>query len=130
MNNSKDNKTENLNSSDMTKKTSLPLLVGTGVIIIAGVMSCDANISTQVNNMIINNTISAYSQNTQTQVDLDDSSKSKKKVVNKNKSYIKNDTGELFYDSDAEDDEAYYGNWIKDDYDDDDDFIISVLLYK
>ena len=124
MSNSKDNKTENLNNSEVTnKKTSFPLIVGTGVIIIAGVMSCDANISMQVNNML-NTTISVYSQNTQTQLDVEESSNNKKKVLNKNKSYVKNSSGELFYDSDAEDDEAYYGNWIKDDYDDEEDFII------
>jgi hypothetical protein len=30
----------------------------------------------------------------------------------------------MFYDSDAEDDEAYYGDWDLDDYDDEEDFIL------
>lgn len=123
MNNSKDNNTEIINNTDITKKASLPILVSTGAIIFAGVISCDVNVTSQLND-VLNNNITVCSQSTQAQASVQDTEENKKKTSNKFQSYIKNDVGELFYDSDAEDDEAYYGNWDVDNYDDDEDFII------
>lgn len=122
MSNLKNNKTENQTTLDMTKKPSLPLIVGTGAILFASVVSCDINISNQP--MLLNNA-TIYIQNTQTAVKShEDNTNTKKKTSNNKSSYFQNESGEMFYDSDIEDDNAYYGNWDIDNYDDDEDFII------
>ncbi|MCC8070117.1 MAG: hypothetical protein LUG89_02565 [Methanosphaera sp.] len=126
MNSSKNNKTESINTNDMTKKSSLPLIVGTGAILFAGVISCDINSTAQLINVLNANAL-VSSQDATAQLDSEDddsSTDNKKKSSIKSKSYFKNDDGELFYDSDAEDDEFYYGDWDRDTRDTDDDFIL------
>lgn len=124
MSNLKNNKTENQIALDMTKKPSLPLIVGTGAILFASVVGCDMNV---INQQILLNSVPVYMQNTQTAVksqDDDTNTNTKKKISNNNSCYLQNESGEMFYDSDIEDDNAYYGNWDIDHYDDDDDFIL------
>lgn len=145
MNNFKDNKNHNLNNSEITKKTSLPLIVGTSAMIIASVITLDQSVSLEVDKL--NNLNSAcYVQN-------NNDDEEKENVFNDDKDgdnlpddedelefleedtlensnyndefnpYILGDNGELFYDSTAEDDKYYYGEWDRVDSDDDD-FII------
>lgn len=126
MNNSKNNnKTENINSNDMTKKSSLPLIVGTSAILFAGVISCDINSTVQLNNAL-NSTIAVSPQNVTAQLKADNSTTddNKKKSSSKCKSYFTNTNGEIFYNSDAEDDEFYYRNCDNDTLDTDDVFLI------
>jgi hypothetical protein len=124
MNNSKDNKLDMMNSeTNTTKKSSLPLIFGTGAIIFAGVISCDVNITSQLF-AVLNNNVSIYEEESQSSADAKDDSSNKKKSTKRFNAYVRNANGELFYDSDAEDEEAYCGNWDLDDYDDDDEFIL------
>lgn len=140
MSNSKDNKNNNLNSNEMTKKTSLPLIVGTSAMIIASVMTLDPSINLEVAKL--NNLNSAcYIQNNGDEKNIkplndndnnnddDNTNIDNDTLVNLSHNddefnpYILGDNGELFYDSSAEDDKSYYGEWDRVD-DDDDDFII------
>lgn len=136
MNNYKDNKNINLNSTDANKKTSLPLIVGTSAMIIASVISLDqSSISLKIN--ALNSLNSAcYVRNDDENNDdgtdnltededtseAEDSSNDDSDEFNP---YMLGDNGELFYDSSVEDDKFYYGKWgMKDVDDDDDEFII------
>jgi hypothetical protein len=111
MNNSKDNKLDmtypNPNENN-GKKCSLPLIFGTGAIIFAGVITSDINIGNQIVAML-NNQISVYEEESQNSADAQSVTNQKKKSTNRFNAYVRNSSGEMFYDSDAEDDEAYYG---------------------
>jgi hypothetical protein len=115
--NSKENTTESVVNNDSTKKTPLPLLVSTGVIMFAGVVSCDVNVASQLNTVVANS-ITASSQDSQAEVE--DQNEDDRNGRPKLKSYLRNVQGQLFYDSEAEDEEYYYRDWAID-YDDDDD---------
>jgi hypothetical protein len=119
--NSKENITDSTSNNDVSKKATLPVLVGTGVIMFAGVISCDVNVASQLNT-IMNNNMVVTSQESQVQLDNQDDDDSKK-GKSKLKGYLKNSAGQLFYDDEAVDDEYYYGSWQNIDDSDEDDFI-------
>lgn len=147
MNNFKDNKNHNLNNSEITKKTSLPLIVGTSAMIIASVITLDQSVSLEVDKL--NNLNSAcYVQNNDDEEKenvfnddnddkdddnlpddedelefLEEDTLESSNYNDEFNPYILGDNGELFYDSTAEDDKYYYGEWDRVDSDDDD-FII------
>jgi hypothetical protein len=126
MNDSKDKKLElnNANEVSSSKKSSLPLIFGTGAIIFAGVISCDVNVTNQIFT-VLNNHVSIYEEEeSQNSADAQASDTNRKKSSKRFNAYVRNKAGEMFYDSDAEDDEAYYGDWDLDDYDDEEDFIL------
>ncbi|MGN1411318.1 MAG: hypothetical protein ACI4WH_02255 [Oscillospiraceae bacterium] len=149
MSNLKDNKNNSINNNvDLTKKTSLPLIVGTGAMIIASVMTLEPSINLEVAK--VNNLNSAcYVQNNDENKknSLSNDSEDENNLPNDEDnefldeydeednlsksdefpSYVRGRNGELFYDSSAEDDKYYYGNWDRVDpneKDDDDKFII------
>lgn len=125
MNSSNNNKTTSNNTNDSTKKSSLPLIVGTSALLFAGVISCDINSTAQLSDAL-SSSVAVCSQSVITsQIATDEGSTddTKKKSNNKIKSYFTNSNGEVFYDSDAEDDAYYYQNWDTNDIDTDDVFI-------
>lgn len=139
MSNSKDNKNNNSNITETTKKTSLPLIVGTGAMLLASVMTLDHSISLEATKLDnLNSACYVQNDDDETENPLDENSKDDKNTLpnddNENslnnnddefQSYLRNSSGELFYDSSAEDDKAYYGNWDRlDDSDNDDEFIL------
>jgi hypothetical protein len=121
----RDDKTETLNGSESTRKSSIPALVGTSAILLASVVACDINVGAQLG-LAISETATINSQACATvESQGDDSDGGKKKTLsNRYRPYLKNAAGETFYDSDAEDDAYYYGDWDLDDYDDEEDFIL------
>lgn len=126
MNSSNNNKTTSNNTNDSTKKSSLPLIVGTSALLFAGVISCDINSTAQLSDAL-SSSVAVCSQSVITsQIATDEGSTddTKKKSNNKIKSYFTNSNGEVFYDSDAEDDAYYYQNWDTNDIDTDDVFIV------
>lgn len=126
MNSSNNNKTTSNNTNDSTKKSSLPLIVGTSALLFAGVISCDINSTAQLSDAF-SSSVAVCSQSVITsQIATDEGSTddTKKKSNNKIKSYFTNSNGEVFYDSDAEDDAYYYQNWDTNDIDTDDVFIV------
>lgn len=126
MNSSNNNKTTSNNTNDSTKKSSLPLIVGTSALLFAGVISCDINSTAQLSDAL-SSSVAVCSQSVITsQIATDEGSTddTKKKSNNKIKSYFINSNGEVFYDSDAEDDAYYYQNWDTNDIDTDDVFIV------
>jgi hypothetical protein len=120
--NSKENITDSTSNNDVTKKATLPVLVGTSVIMFAGVISCDVNVASQLNTILNDNTI-VTSQDSQMQLEDQSEDDSNKKSKSKLRYHVKNSSGQLFYDSDMEDDDYYYGNWKNIDDDGEDDFI-------
>lgn len=125
MNSSNNNKTTSNNTNDSIKKSSLPLIVSTSALLFAGVISCDINSTAQLSTAL-SSSVAVCSQSVITsQIATDEGSTddTKKKSNNKIKSYFTNSNGEVFYDSDAEDDAYYYQNWDTNDIDTDDVFI-------
>lgn len=126
MNSSNNSKTTSNNTNDSTKKSSLSLIVGTSALLFAGVISCDINSTAQLSNAL-SSSIAVCSQSVITsQIATDENSTddTKKKSNSKVKSYFTNSNGEVFYDSDAEDDTYYYQSWDTNDIDTDDVFIV------
>jgi hypothetical protein len=138
MSNNKNEKNSDSNNIEMTKKTSLPLIVGTSAMIIASVISMDSSVSLEVARL--NNLNSAsYIQ------DEDEDEDGEGNNFNENEGYEDSTVdstiedsmeeeevspffiggnGELFYDSSRDDNERH-GAW--DDFaedDDDDKFMI------
>ncbi len=129
----------NTNNSETNKKTlSLPVIVSTGAMLIASVMSCDG--CSALNSMALN-TANAIVYTTTPQEDdnqtiANDTTKSQaiatksnhyasgKSNNNNDSAYFIGANGEMFYNSDAEDDAYYNGSWDLNDFDEDEEDII------
>lgn len=136
MSNSKDNKNNQINSTELTKKNSLPLIVGTGAMIIASVMTLEPSISLEVAKInSLNSACYVQNQDDKDEKNLEndddflnqDDEEDTSSTSNKSSAYVRGRNGELFYNSSAEDDNYCYGDWDRidpDEIDDDDEFFL------